>query len=100
MILSTTEAIIEIAVFGLTNTSIPEVSMSDDIAALTDSGIGLHSRAAFCVIVPAYNEATGLAEFHRRLSTVMESLARPWNVLYVNDGNTDDTLNVLRSLRT
>jgi polyisoprenyl-phosphate glycosyltransferase len=73
--------------------------MPDDIATLADPPVGLRCRATFCVIVPAYNEAAVLPEFHRRLSAVMESLARPWNLLYVNDGSTDDTLNVLRGLR-
>jgi glycosyltransferase involved in cell wall biosynthesis len=74
--------------------------MPDDIAVLADADVGFKSHAAaFCVIVPAYNEAAGLAEFHRRLAAVMEGLARPWNVLYVNDGSTDDTLKILRDLR-
>ncbi|HEX3575104.1 MAG TPA: glycosyltransferase family 2 protein [Rhodopila sp.] len=73
--------------------------MLDDVATLANPAVGLQSRAAFCVIVPAYNEATGLDEFHRRLTSVMDGLARPWTVLYVNDGSTDDTLRVLRGLR-
>jgi polyisoprenyl-phosphate glycosyltransferase len=74
--------------------------MPDDIAVLADPNVGFKSHAAaFCVIVPAYNEAAGLPEFHRRLAAVMEGLARPWNVLYVNDGSTDDTLKILHGLR-
>ncbi|HET6307052.1 MAG TPA: glycosyltransferase family 2 protein [Rhodopila sp.] len=53
----------------------------------------------FCVIVPVFNEATGIAEFHRRLSTVMTQLG-PWQVIYVNDGSTDDTLAILKQVRT
>ena len=71
--------------------------MPNDIA--TDPVGEADSRPAFCVVVPAYNEATGLEEFHRRLSAVMDSLGRPWQVLYVNDGSTDDTLAVLHRLR-
>jgi glycosyltransferase involved in cell wall biosynthesis len=52
----------------------------------------------FCVIVPAFNEATGIREFHRRLSAVMTDLG-PWQVIYVNDGSTDDTLAILKQLR-
>ncbi len=51
------------------------------------------------IVVPAYNEGAVLPEFHRRLSVVMESLPCTWEVLYVNDGSTDDTLEVLRQLR-
>jgi glycosyltransferase involved in cell wall biosynthesis len=52
-----------------------------------------------CVIVPAFNEATCIEEFHRRLSAVMDTLG-PWQVIYVNDGSTDDTLAILKRLRT
>jgi glycosyltransferase involved in cell wall biosynthesis len=52
----------------------------------------------FCVIVPAFNEASGIGEFHRRLAAVMAALG-PWQVIYVNDGSTDDTLAILQRLR-
>jgi glycosyltransferase involved in cell wall biosynthesis len=72
--------------------------MPDDIAPLAGPAVGTPSRTTFCVIVPAFNEAAGLDEFHRRLAASMDKLCRPWNVLYVNDGSTDDTLQVLRAL--
>ena len=46
----------------------------------------------FSVVVPCYNEALGLQEFHRRLSAVMDEIGRSWEVIYVNDGSADDTL--------
>jgi glycosyltransferase involved in cell wall biosynthesis len=52
----------------------------------------------FCVIVPVFNEAAGILEFHRRLSLVMNAIG-DWQVLYVNDGSTDETLAILRRLR-
>ena len=51
----------------------------------------------FSVVVPVFNEAEGLAEFHRRLSRVMDGLGA-WEVIYVNDGSTDAGLAVLRGL--
>ena len=51
-----------------------------------------------CVIVPAFNEATGIEEFHRRLCSAMENLGT-WQVIYINDGSTDHTLAVLKRLR-
>jgi glycosyltransferase involved in cell wall biosynthesis len=56
------------------------------------------STPTFSVVVPCFNEAAGLVEFHRRLSTVMTLLAGSWEVVYVNDGSRDETLNVLESL--
>jgi glycosyltransferase involved in cell wall biosynthesis len=50
------------------------------------------------VIVPAYNEAAGLPEFHRRLSASMQGIGESWEVVYVNDGSRDDTLAVMQAL--
>ncbi len=41
------------------------------------------------VVVPVHNEQDVLAEFHRRLSAVLDGLAIDAEVLYVNDGSTD-----------
>lgn len=52
----------------------------------------------FCVVVPVYNEDDNIAEFHRRLSLVMNDLGA-WQVIYVNDGSTDGTLPLLLRLQ-
>ncbi len=50
------------------------------------------------IVVPAYNEAAGLREFHRRLRAVLDGLELPSRVLYVDDGSRDDTWQVIESL--
>ncbi|HTH99974.1 MAG TPA: glycosyltransferase, partial [Acidisoma sp.] len=60
---------------------------------------GGFSRPVFSVVVPAFDEAEGIAEFHRRLSAVMDALGEVWEVVYVNDGSHDLTLRVLEDLR-
>jgi glycosyltransferase involved in cell wall biosynthesis len=45
--------------------------------------------------VPAFNEAEVLPEFHRRLMGVLDALDREFEILYINDGSTDDTLDIL-----
>jgi polyisoprenyl-phosphate glycosyltransferase len=52
------------------------------------------------VVVPAYNESTGLREFHARLAAVFDNLGPELtgDVLYVDDGSRDDTWQVIRSL--
>ena len=52
----------------------------------------------FSVVVPAYNEAASILTFHRRLSAVMTQLGS-WEVVYVNDGSRDSTLERLCALR-
>ncbi len=50
------------------------------------------------VVVPCFDEAQGLADFHARLAAVMAGLCEPWEVIYVNDGSRDDTLARLLAL--
>jgi len=47
------------------------------------------------IVVPVYNEVTIIHHFHQRLSRVIETLALPTEILYVNDGSTDNTLSLL-----
>ena len=51
------------------------------------------------VIVPAYNEAEVLPEFHRRLSQTLRGLDLNSEIIYVNDGSQDATADILYSLR-
>ncbi|MGB8338727.1 MAG: glycosyltransferase family 2 protein [Burkholderiales bacterium] len=50
------------------------------------------------VIVPAYNEAQALPEFHRRLSAVLNRLGLRCEVIYVNDGSRDETQKLINQL--
>jgi glycosyltransferase involved in cell wall biosynthesis len=51
------------------------------------------------IVVPAYNEEQNLPEFHKRMSAVLNSISSQAEVIYVNDGSTDQTLDVIRKLR-
>jgi dolichol-phosphate mannosyltransferase len=53
----------------------------------------------FSVVVPVYEEAENLRELHRRLTTTMKGLDRPYEVIFVNDGSQDDTLDHLRAIQ-
>lgn len=50
------------------------------------------------VVVPAFNEAEGLPHFHARLSAVLQDLPLRAEIVYVNDGSNDATLEVMRQL--
>jgi len=49
-------------------------------------------------VVPAYNEQEVLPEFYRRTAAVLHGLGLPYEIVFVNDGSTDTTLNVMRAL--
>jgi len=45
------------------------------------------SAPELSVVVPVFNEEAVLPEFHRRLGIVLDSLAEPAEIVYVNDGS-------------
>lgn len=51
------------------------------------------------IVVPAYNEAEVLPEFHQRLSVALGSMPSEAEIIYVNDGSTDQTLAEMQRLR-
>lgn len=51
------------------------------------------------VVVPAYNESLVLLEFHTRMTEVMRATGMSYEIIYVDDGSTDDTATVLKRLR-
>jgi glycosyltransferase involved in cell wall biosynthesis len=56
-------------------------------------------RALLSVVIPCLNEQEGLRETHRRLSAVLEQASVNFEVVYVDDGSTDSTPDVLRELQ-
>ncbi|MFZ3287722.1 MAG: glycosyltransferase family 2 protein [Telluria sp.] len=56
-------------------------------------------RRSLGVVVPVYNEQEVLTEFHRRLCAVLDTLDMKSELIYVNDGSTDATLDVIDRLR-
>ncbi len=54
----------------------------------------------YSVVIPVYNEAPTLPELCRRLAAVISSTRDAWEVVFVNDGSADNSLDILLDLRT
>src|SRR5262249_24835851 len=50
------------------------------------------------VVLPVHNEEGNLRELHRRLTTVLQSIGRPYEMVFVDDGSTDRSTEILRTL--
>jgi len=50
------------------------------------------------IIVPLFNEASGLKDFHHELFSELTKLSRTWRIIYVNDGSRDATQDILDEL--
>jgi dolichol-phosphate mannosyltransferase len=56
-------------------------------------------KPKYSVVVPVFNEAESLSELYRRLAEVMRSLEEPWEIIFVNDGSTDETSDRLQEIQ-
>ncbi len=52
------------------------------------------------VVVPIYNEEELILRFHEAVAKAMGSTRSQWEVVYVNDGSTDASLEMLRGLQS
>lgn len=55
-------------------------------------------QLAVSVIIPAYQEESAIADALHRLLDVLDGTDRPYEVLVVSDGSTDDTARIARSV--
>jgi polyisoprenyl-phosphate glycosyltransferase len=51
------------------------------------------------VVVPIYNEEEIILRFHEAVASALESVVDEWEVVYVNDGSTDSSLELLKGLQ-
>jgi len=57
-----------------------------------------NSNAKFSVIVPVFNEEENLKPLYARLTKVMKGLQEPYEIIFVDDGSTDSSFQILKSL--
>src|ERR1700731_1693355 len=51
------------------------------------------------VVVPIYNEEELVERFHAAVASALKGVVDDWEVVYVNDGSTDSSLDLLRGLQ-
>lgn len=57
------------------------------------------SSTSISVVVSLYNERPALDELCRRLTAVLSGLAQPYEIIFVDDGSTDGSIEKLREFR-
>ncbi|HWE85125.1 MAG TPA: glycosyltransferase family 2 protein [Terracidiphilus sp.] len=51
------------------------------------------------VVVPIYNEEELIARFHEAVAGALKGVVDEWEVVYINDGSTDSSLELLKGLQ-
>ena len=49
------------------------------------------------VVIPVYNEEKNLPLLHERLQGALQSMKRPYEIVFVDDGSRDGSLEILKS---
>ena len=73
---------------------------SERIKSVTDN-LNVHSTGeplTVSVIIPVFNEAASLPLLHQALSNALDNNPKPWEVVYVDDGSTDESVEILATL--
>ena len=56
------------------------------------------ANIVYSVVVPCYNEKDVIERTYARLCNVMDSMQEPYELIFVNDGSRDGTLDILKRL--
>jgi len=55
-------------------------------------------KCIYSVVAPLYNEELVINEFYKRLKKVMDSTGEPYEIIFVNDGSRDRTLEISKQI--
>jgi len=55
-------------------------------------------KITYSIVVPIYNEKENIPELYRRVSDVMNSTRKRWELVLVDDGSTDGSTDMIREL--
>ncbi|OHB72696.1 MAG: bactoprenol glucosyl transferase [Planctomycetes bacterium RBG_16_43_13] len=57
-------------------------------------------QTTYSMVVPMYNERENIRPFYNRVSKVLEDMGESYEIICVNDGSRDDTLDILLKLHS
>lgn len=56
------------------------------------------SEPTFSIIAPIFNEQENLPELYQRVKQVLEQTGEPWELLLIDDGSTDGSIQIIQNL--
>ena len=95
----------ELSILAAFNSPVGFVRISTTIAAIILSSVGkilpiregvAAAGGTVSIVIPVYNEAANLRALWERLRPVLDSIVRPSEVIFIDDGSSDSSLEILR----
>lgn len=56
-------------------------------------------KVEYSIVVPVYNEEGNIKKLHSEIVKVMSKISQNYEIIFVNDGSTDESLKVMRNLK-
>jgi Glycosyltransferases involved in cell wall biogenesis len=56
------------------------------------------TKTTISIVIPVYNEEETIKELHTKLSTVLPAITEQYEILFVDDGSTDNSFAILKEL--
>lgn len=57
-----------------------------------------HKRIVYSIVIPVFNESGNVAELYKRLKKILEGLDKSYEIIFADDGSTDDSFLLLRNI--
>jgi glycosyltransferase involved in cell wall biosynthesis len=76
-----------------------QMQVGPRVPVMRRAGDFAESRPALSVVVPCANEEAVLRETNLRLIATLEGISPAFEIVYVDDGSTDSTANLLREMQ-
>jgi glycosyltransferase involved in cell wall biosynthesis len=86
---------------GAPAATLPATKPLDESAAFASVALAdlPPAEGPLSLVIPVMNEEGNLRELHSRLTTSLQSIGRPYEILFIDDGSTDGTWGLIEALR-
>ena len=58
----------------------------------------MQNKKEYSVIIPVYNEEENISQLDKEIKEVMKKVSNNYEIIYINDGSTDNSSNILKKL--
>ncbi len=58
----------------------------------------MKTQPSYSIVIPVYNEAENLCPLAEELVAILSELKKPWEIIFIDDGSTDTSLQVLEDV--